>query len=58
MIVGQRDSEAGEVDKERGLHDSKERVEERKVGDKKSRNSSEKREQERETYVTLSDGRE
>ncbi len=30
-----------------------ERAEERKVGDKKSQDSSEKREQETETYVTL-----
>ena len=42
MIVGQRDSEAGEVDKGKGLHDSRRRAEERKVGDKKSRDSSEK----------------
>ncbi len=35
-----------------------ERAEERKVGDKNSRDSSEKREQERETYVTLTNGRE
>ncbi len=45
MIVGQRDSEAGEVDRGKGTQE--ERAEEKKVGDKKSRDSSEKREQKR-----------
>ncbi len=61
MVVEQRDSEAGEVDK--GKKDSmtqEKSVKEKEVGNKKSRDIAEKkkREQERETYETLTNGRE
>ena len=56
MILGQRDSE---VDKGKGTPWLKKKeLKKGKVGDKKSWDSSEKRQQERETYVTLTNGRE
>ncbi len=54
-----RISEAGEIDK--GKEDSMTQEEELKIGEmgyKKSSDSSEKKDQERETYVALTNGRE
>ncbi len=58
MIVGQRFRIRRGRQRKRDSMTQEERTDERKVGDKKSQDSSEIREQEKETYITLANGRE